>query len=207
MILRAFKADGARGLILLLILSALVAIQWLAPQATLALRYERVAIGAGEWWRLISAHATHMNRAHLVVNLAGTVLVWGLVAEEYSGWRWLCILLAAIAGIDAGLWWLNPDIEWYLGASGVLHGALTAGFVSGALRRDPVSLIGLPILLLKILYEQFGGTLQFTEGMSVVTAAHLYGALAGGAAGAAFRMRRTRPAPAAAPARTPPGSR
>jgi rhomboid family GlyGly-CTERM serine protease len=153
------------------------------------LRYERAALGAGQLWRLLTAHFIHLNGAHLLVNLAGIVLVWALVVEEFSATQWLWIGLAAIAGIDAGLWWLSPAPEWYAGASGLLHGVLCAGFVAGAWRRDPVSLLGLPILLGKLLMEQRGGTLGITDAMPVVSVAHLYGAVAAGVAAAALRIR------------------
>ena len=33
----------------------------------------------------------------------------------------LWIVALSVGIIDAGLWFLGPGIEWYLGASGVLH--------------------------------------------------------------------------------------
>ena len=196
--LQAFKADGRRGLVLLGILLACILIQLASPAAFAALRYERSAIAAGEWWRLLSAHLTHLNAAHLLVNMAGVVLVWGLVVEEFSARQWLLVLLLATAAIDTGLWWLNPAIGWYVGASGLLHGLLLAGFVSGLARRDPVALIGLPILLAKLFIEQRGAALGITAGLPVVSVAHLYGVAGGAVAGAILRIRRTPPAPTAA---------
>lgn len=203
MILRAFKADGRRGLVLLAILLACVLVQAGAPWSLAALRYERVGIAAGEVWRLLTAHFTHLNARHLLVNLAGIVLVWSLVVDELTPRRWLIALLVIVAGVDAGLWWLSPNVSWYLGASGVLHGALVAGFVCGLWRGDAVAMIGLPIVLGKLLLEQFGGSTGITDGLPVVSAAHLYGAAAGAAAGVALHTRRRPPAPAAPPARRP----
>ena len=184
----AFKADGRRGWILVAMLSVPTLLQLLPAGARLALRYERGAIGAGEYWRLLSAHAIHLNAAHLIVNLAGGVLVWALVVEQFSARRWLAIAAASIAAIDAGLWWLRPQIDWYVGASGLLHGILAAGFYAGVRRQDPASLIGLPLLLAKLIYEQLHGSLGITAGIPVVSVAHLYGA--GGGLLLAMLLRR-----------------
>ncbi len=35
------------------------------------LRYERVAIAEGEYWRLLSAHFAHLGYPHQALNLAG----------------------------------------------------------------------------------------------------------------------------------------
>src|SRR5690606_33885017 len=40
-----------------------------------ALRYERADVLAGEWWRLLSGHVVHLGVSHLVLNLAGLVLI------------------------------------------------------------------------------------------------------------------------------------
>jgi rhomboid family GlyGly-CTERM serine protease len=201
--LRLFKADGRRGFVLLALLLACGLIQAAAPQSIGALRYERGALAAGELWRLLSAHFTHLNAQHLLVNLAGLVLVWSLVIDELPPLRWLLAVLAIVLGIDAGLWWLSSEVSWYVGASGALHGVLVAGFVCGLWRRDPVAMIGLPIVIGKLLLEQRGGSMGITDSLPVVSVAHLYGAVAGAAAGAVLHIRRTPPAPAAGPARTP----
>ncbi len=93
------------------------------------------------------------------------------------------VMLIAAAAIDCGLWFRDPGIGWYLGASGVLHGVLAAAaFVR--LRRGEFegwALAGL--LLAKLAYEQIHGALPFAgEDLPVVVDAHLYGALGGLAA-------------------------
>lgn len=178
-LLRAFKADGARGRLLLSILLSLTLIQALPRDTQFALRYARGGIGAGEYWRLLSAHVTHLNAPHLLVNLAGLILVWALVVEEFRLTHWLVITAACVAAIDAGLWWLQPQLQWYVGASGLLHGLLAAGFYCGMRRRDLVSLIGFALLAAKLIYEQSGGSLGITADMPLVSVAHLYGALGG----------------------------
>lgn len=206
--LAVFGADGRRGLVLLALLLALGALALGGEPVREAMRYEREALGAGQWWRLLTAHAVHLDAAHALVNAAGLVLVWGIAIDELSPGQWLAVALAAALAVSAGLWWFVPGVSWYVGASGVLHGMLTAGVLAGVLRGDRVATIALLLLVLKLGYEQLQGPMAFTDGKPVVTAAHALGAVGGalvvallraggplrGGASAAARVRAQGPA-------------
>lgn len=157
------------------------------------LRYERDAIAAGEAWRLLSGHLVHLGWSHLGLNLAGLALVWYLVGDALTPRRWAVVAVASVIGIDLGFWWLEPQLEWYVGLSGALHGLLAAGLVAGWNRigAQPWLLCG--ALLAKLAYEQVAGPIpgsQTSTGGTVITAAHLYGAIAGGLAGGLYAVRR-----------------
>ncbi|MDH3532647.1 MAG: rhombosortase [Gammaproteobacteria bacterium] len=156
------------------------------------LRYDRTAIGDGQLWRLISGHFVHLGWSHLLLNAAGLALVSYLVAARFSPARWLAIAVLTVAGIDAGFWWLEPQLEWYVGLSGLLHGLLAAGIVAGLrLRYREAWLLGV-LVAAKLLYEQLVGPLPgsaASSGGTVVVAAHLYGALTGAAVGALLPIR------------------
>jgi rhomboid family GlyGly-CTERM serine protease len=143
------------------------------------LRYERMALAHGQWWRLLTAHLVHMNLLHALLNCAGLSLLWMLFAREFSPRRWAWILIAACAAIDAGLWFLRPEVEWYLGASGVLHGALAAGATALYRRGDAVGTVLVLLLVVKLIYEQHSGASIFAGGLPLVADAHLFGALGG----------------------------
>ncbi|HEY5807470.1 MAG TPA: rhombosortase, partial [Povalibacter sp.] len=98
--------------------------------ARLALRYERTAVFQGEVWRLITGHLVHGTLAHLLLNVAGAGLIAGLFPRDYTLRQWLIVLLASIAAIDAGFVLFEPQLQWYVGLSGVLHGLLAAGSVA-----------------------------------------------------------------------------
>lgn len=160
----------------------MLALQLFGGAAIHLLRYDRAALAAGEWWRLLTAHFVHLTFRHAALDLAGLVLLWALFARDLSPARWAIVLLTAALAIDCGLWFLDPGVVWYLGISGVLHGALAAGaFVR--LRRGEVEgwlLAGL--LLAKLVYEQIHGAMPFSGDMRVIVDAHLYGTLGGLAA-------------------------
>ena len=149
-----------------------------------ALRYERSAVIAGEYWRLITGHLVHSSVAHLVLNMAGLALVPGLFPRDYSLRQWLLIAAFSVASIDVGFVFYEPQLQWYVGLSGALHGALAAGAV--AWWRHETSLLALLLSLLlggKLLWEQVHGALPFSGDMPVIVDAHLYGALGGLLAG------------------------
>jgi rhomboid family GlyGly-CTERM serine protease len=161
-------------------------------------RYDRALIHDGEVWRLLSGHFVHLGWSHLVLNGMGLLLVSYLVASRYATRQWLLITVFVVAGIDLGFWVLQPQLEWYVGLSGLLHGLLAAGLVSGVLQRQPEYLLVAAGLAAKLLYEQLAGPLPGSEGTaggSVVVAAHFYGAIAGALAGAFFCLRKASPAP------------
>jgi rhomboid family GlyGly-CTERM serine protease len=161
-------------------------------------RYDRLAIADGEVWRLLSGHLTHLGWSHFVLNAIGLLLVCYLVAARFSGRCWLLITGIVIAGIDLGFWFLEPQLLWYVGLSGVLHGVLAAGAVSGIREGGLDYRLIAAFLAGKLLYEQLLGPLPGSEeaaGGNVVVMAHLYGALSGAVAGWFFSFRKAPPAP------------
>ena len=163
-----------------------------------ALRYDRVWIGQGETWRLISGHFAHLSWSHLALNSAGLLLVWFLVGGAYSLRVWITITGVTLATMDIGFWFLNPELYWYVGMSGLLHGLLVAGIVARLCTIDAETAILLLLVAGKITWEQFSGPVpgsEATSGGPVIVDAHLYGAL-GGALGAILaRIRVKRAAP------------
>ncbi len=158
------------------------------------LRWDREAIAAGEWWRLATGHFVHLNPGHLALNLAGLALVWVLAGGRYRPLGWWLVVALSLAVMDAGFWYLDPNLAWYVGLSGLLHGLLLAGAVD-RLREAPLESTVLTLLVAaKLAYEQYAGPLPGSEastGGPVVVNAHLYGAIAGIFAGAASLAART----------------
>lgn len=148
----------------------------------LSLRYERTGIESGELWRLFTGHFTHLNWNHLLMNLGGLALIWLLFGQRLGVTHWLILIVSCTAAISAGLWLLHPDIGWYVGLSGVLHGMFVAGALGGLYAGYRAEWLLLGLVSLKLAWEQIAGALPGTESMAggaVVVDAHLYGALTG----------------------------
>ncbi len=146
------------------------------------LRYDRAAIADGEYWRLLSGHIAHLGFRHLLLNLAGLALVWLLVGRRYSTRHWILVAAISVLLMDAGFWFVDAGMRWYVGLSGLLHGLLLAGAIRG-LRSLPVeSIVICTLLVAKLAYEQVAGPLPGAEaaaGGAVVVNSHLYGAIGG----------------------------
>ncbi len=147
------------------------------------LRYDRVALAHGEYWRLLTAHLTHLGWSHLLLNLAGLFLLQALVGDVLSRCEWLWLMLFSALCISAGLWLFEPQLRWYVGLSGVLHGVLLGGALLQSLGGHREGVYLLVITLAKLLWEQLAGPMpgsEATAGGKVIVNAHLYGAIAGG---------------------------
>ncbi len=186
---RALNCDGRYGLGLLASCLLLLVPALVGSATTNFLRYDRAAIIAGQWWRLVTAQIVHLGLHHAAINILGLIFLWALFAREWKPLQWAFIAVVVTAAIDGGLWFLDPGVTWYVGASGALHGLMVAGIVAYILSRDPLGWIMAGLLAAKLAYEHLHGPLPFAgRGVPVVVDAHLYGAI-GGLVSSACLMR------------------
>ena len=165
---------------MLILLSVLTAIG--GQQLGFCCRYERSAILAGEWWRLLTAPVVHLGWIHMLLNVAGLVLVFSLFWERLSANAWLIGVIGCSLGTSIGLLVFSPDVDWCVGMSGMLHGLLALGIIDSLDRNRWLAGIGGLLLFGKLLSELTGGPMPSTEriiGNAVVSEAHLYGVIAG----------------------------
>lgn len=154
-----------------------------APASVEWLRFEHRAILGGEIWRLLTAHLVHLGWAHYAMNMAALALIAGLVPVLSSARRLLAMLTVSALAVSLGLLVFSPDVDWYVGLSGVLHGLFAAGAVTMLIgeRRAEGGLL-LALLIAKLLWEQTAGPMPgsaATAGGRVIVDAHLYGAIGG----------------------------
>jgi rhomboid family GlyGly-CTERM serine protease len=181
----ALQWDRGRWVWLLAIVLSLDLVLGLGDTVGSLLRYDRGAIAAGGWWRLLTAHVVHLDLHHVLLNELGLVLMWALFAQDYDPIEWCVIVFSGALAISCGLWWLSPHVGWYVGASGVLHSVMAAGCVKHLAERAWDRWILLIGICAKLAYEQLGGH----EPPLTVVDAHLYGAACGFAVGAALSWR------------------
>ncbi len=166
--------------------------------ASPALRYERSAILAGEWWRLVTGHLVHLGLGHLALNIAGLALIGVLFAPGLRPRHWLLLLAGSWAVICMGFLLLEPQLAWYVGLSGILHGLLVGGALLDRGLESRMRWLLVIGVAMKLAWEQWAGALPFTAeaaGGAVIVDAHLYGAVGGLLAAAAMRSLEKRTAP------------
>ena len=167
-----------------LFMVGLVLLSLLGERATLALRYQRDEVLQGEYWRLLTGHLVHGSWRHLLLNCAGLALIAALFPRDYTPRSWLLIALFSVLAIDIGFVFYEPQLQWYVGLSGVLHGALAAGALAWWRHEPkPLALLLSAILVGKLAWEQWHGALPLSGTLPVVVDAHLFGALGGLVAG------------------------
>lgn len=173
------------------------AASWLAPLAIavlaaalelggdplrLALRYERAALESGELWRLLSGHLVHLGTSHMLMNVAALGVIAFVFAPVLRARDWIIAAFSSALSIDFGLFVFDPDVVWYVGLSGVLHGLWAAGSIRAfALGRPGAGSLAL-LLLAKLGYESLIGPVPMTGEIAagpVITQAHAWGALGG----------------------------
>ncbi|HEU4617180.1 MAG TPA: rhombosortase [Gammaproteobacteria bacterium] len=158
-------------------------------------RYDRHALEAGQLWRLVTGHLVHLGPSHLALDLGALVLIRVIVGTAMSGGEWVGATLVSMASIDAGLYFGAPDVGWYVGLSGILHGLFVAGAAAllGTDRRFAAAL--LVGVAAKLAWEHWAGPLPWSAeatGGTVITAAHFYGAIGGVIFAAFMGLRRRR---------------
>ena len=140
-----------------------------------ALVWQRDALAAGEWWRLFSAHAVHLSSTHLLLNLLGLLLLSELLCDELSAAEWSSLLLMCALGISLLLWFLQPQLQWYAGLSGVLYGLWAgAAGLRCVVAKKPIHWLALMALMVRLA----SGSASIAD-IPVVAEAHWYGAACG----------------------------
>ncbi|UHQ54918.1 MULTISPECIES: rhombosortase [Microbulbifer] len=167
------------------ILVGLALVVHFSPQdLDMLLRYDRGLVLSGEYWRIASGHFAHTNLNHLLLNLAALLLYWVLFPNRLPLPRLLVevAVLATLCGLALVLF--EPQVHWYMGLSGLIHGLLALSATLEILERETRWRGGLllTILALKVYSEQYGtgGSLVSQWiGAPVVHEAHLWGLLCG----------------------------
>lgn len=166
----------------LLLAAAAIAIALGGQEVQGVLRYERATILDLQWWRVLTGNLVHLGATHLVLNLIGMGLVFGLFRTAFTNTAWFAVILVCCMSVSLGLLWFQPEVHWYVGLSGMLHGVFVAGALAMRRLQPRWSALCLAGLAIKIAIEQIGGDPWNTEALTggpVISSAHLYGALGG----------------------------
>lgn len=139
------------------------------------LMWDRAAIADGQVWRWFTGHVVHLSALHALSNWLGLLLICDTLWDELRLGDGVMLALWSASGIGLLLWWCSPQIVWYVGFSGVLHGLWAGCALAWFCRtRQLAPAAALLLLAIKLAAPAYALTAQ-----PVVTAAHVYGALCG----------------------------
>ncbi|KXI30793.1 rhombosortase [Paraglaciecola hydrolytica] len=144
------------------------------------LAFDRDLIVQQQFWRLFSGNLLHTNLNHLLLNSAGVLLLWALHGQYFKTKQYLLFMTLLCLGTTLSIYGFAPQLRWYVGLSGALHGLFILGAyfdIKHGLLSGWLLLIG---VLVKVAHEQFyGASDDIAEliGANVAIDAHLYGSL------------------------------
>jgi rhomboid family GlyGly-CTERM serine protease len=162
----------------------------------IALQYDRAAIAAGEWWRIVTCHFTHWSADHFAWNILVFAILSG-ACELTSRRRFVLTMCASIILIPLAMFTFQPQFLTYRGLSGLdsaLFGLLAVElFVERRLIGDRRTVLAIGLLIaafvVKTMIEVMTGTAVFADsrsaGFQPVPLAHFVGGIIG--AGVALR--------------------
>ena len=143
-------------------------------------RFQQDWVQQAEFWRVITAHWIHFNWLHLLLNGLGLVLCVAIARPTWSIGRWIVYNLLLAIGISLLFTWLNPELDWYVGYSGVLFGVfLLAAIELFKTERIIASLLCIGVCSKVALEQTSSVTVTASDfiGVPVIIDAHLYGLL------------------------------
>jgi rhomboid family GlyGly-CTERM serine protease len=167
------------------------------------LAYDRMAIRAGEIWRILTGHLVHWSGNHLFWDVVMFITLGAIVESRHRN-SFIVTLMGSAAAISAVLWFCHPTIGQYRGLSGLDSALFTQALVSlasDARRAGHAMICRLMFLFVlgfaaKIAYELVTGDTLFVDsslaGFSALPSVHMIGGLIGGLCGIAMlcRLRR-----------------
>lgn len=154
--------------------------------------FDRAAIDSGEYWRLLGGHWVHLSPNHAWGNLAGLAMVAYISWNQFNWPALLSLLLTCALSVGAGLYGFAPDLNSYVGFSGILHGLLVvAPFVSQRYGNRFATVFAM-VVVGKVLWEQTPWyddmALYDWIGGRVETRSHLLGLIGAGTWAAAMAV-------------------
>jgi rhomboid family GlyGly-CTERM serine protease len=178
------RGDEAKGLAIpLIVAAACLLVLALPDEGRGLLGYDRAAVAAGEWWRLVTAHLAHLSVRHGLMNVAALAMIAWLFRSDFGPAAWSGGFAVPALVIGVGLYAGWPGVGWYVGLSGVLHGLVAGGGLLWFVRGE--RLAGgalLAALAAKLAWEAVFGPVPGSEaaaGGSVLVESHLLGAVGG----------------------------
>lgn len=172
----------SNALILLILVFVLLGLHTAGPEITAEFIYQRADVLDGQWWRLMTANLVHFSFYHLSANILGLGLIWSIGCSYASGREMLLLLVLTSLCLCLSLLVFYPNIAYYGGLSGALHGLMVYIALCSVARKEwfgGVLMIG---VITKIIHENLTGASELMAGLvgaPILLESHRLGALLG----------------------------
>ena len=147
------------------------------------MQFARADIESGQWWRFITGNLVHLNWRHFSMNAIAFVAIYALYPNVLGLLNWLFVFLISCVAVTFGIWFFSPEVFWYVGLSGALHGILVVLLLLDFFaHRNKLNLVLFTALIAKLIWEAWMGPLpgsENTAGGRIVVQAHFYGFVGG----------------------------
>lgn len=145
----------------------------------------------GQWWRLLTAHLTHLDWPHWAMNMLGLSLCLLVFRSDLHPGHWLASFVFISLLSSLGLLLLYAPEQRYVGFSDVLHGWILIGAAAIAGKERKLAIAVFVLFWLKIAEENSGLTFFTSTAVSgsVAKESHILGAVAGMLYAALFLRR------------------
>ena len=136
----------------------------------------------GQYWRIFTAHLSHLNIKHLVMNMLGMCLCLIIFGRDLHYKHWLINFCIAALVSSSALLLIYPADYTYVGFSDILHSWIVLGAFAMACKERWLGISIICVMLAKVVLEQFDVFVMKQSGVSaanISTESHLFGTLAG----------------------------
>lgn len=146
-------------------------------------QFTRVDIDAGQWWRFLTGNFVHLTWRHFALNALALVVIYTLYSNCLKLNGMVFVFLLNCLSVTMGIWIFSPELQWYVGLSGALHGLLiTLIIIDYVKNKHVLNIILLLVVMTKLAWEGMMGPMPGSvsiAGGPVAVQAHLYGSIGG----------------------------
>lgn len=167
------------NLYLILFLLSIPSLAALFEPVTTFFVWDKSAIEAGQWWRILTGNFAHTNFEHFAMNI---IVLW-IIALIFRPKAFHYFIITMVVNVGVGVGLLATTLAQYVGLSGTLHGIFVYFALLECFQGRRSSWLLVAGVIAKVLWEQLVGPSSYTQALiqaPVAIQAHLIGLVWGG---------------------------